>query len=112
YRGRCIGILLRDGENLYITWTDEDRISFKDDFFFRPGVSDEIDPDAEKSRFETDESYQKRMKQMAKRKLDEAVGRSFIFSMLQGVVDRKMIRFPDGVTIKGNRPTGYIIRSF
>ena len=60
YRGRCIGILLRDGENLYITWTDEDRISFKDDFFFRPGVSDEIDPEAEKSRFETDESYQKR----------------------------------------------------
>lgn len=112
YRGRCIGILLRDGENLYITWTDEDRISFKDDFFFRPGVSDEIDPEAEKSRFETDESYQKRMKQMAKRKLDEAVGRSFIFSMLQGVVDRKMIRFPDGVTIKVNRPTGYIIRSF
>ena len=52
------------------------------------------------------------MKQMAKRKLDEAVGRSFIFSMLQGVVDRKMIRFPDGITIKVNRPTGYIIRSF
>lgn len=112
YRGRCIGILLRDGENLYVTWTDEDRISFKDDFFFRPGVSNELDPEAEKSRFETDESYQKRMKQMAKTKLDEAVGRSFIFSMLQGVVDRKMIRFPDGITIKVNRPTGYIIRSF
>lgn len=112
YRGRCIGILLRDGENLYAAWTDEDRISFKDDFFFRPGVSDEIDSETEKSRFETDESYQSRMKQMAKRRLAEAVGRSFIFSMLQGVVDRKMIRFPAGAAVKVNRPSDYIIRSF
>lgn len=36
--GSKIGILIRDGENVYMTWTDEDKIEIKEDMFYRPGI--------------------------------------------------------------------------
>lgn len=110
YRGRAIGILIRDGEKLFMGWTDEEHINFPDELFFHPGVSEENA--IEKSRYESDEDFEKRMERLRLKQLDQAIGRSFIFSVLQGVVDRKMIAFPDGVTVRVNRPSDFVVRNY
>ena len=110
YRGRAIGILIRDGEKLFMGWTDEEHISFPDELFFRPGVSEQ--PVIEKSRYESDEDFEKRMERLRLTQLDEAIGRSFVFTVLQGVIDRKMIAFPEGITVRVNRPSDLVVRNY
>lgn len=111
YLGKSIAIIIRDGERLYISWTDESYISFSDDFFFRPGISEEAG-DTERQRYESDDAFEKRMKQKRMQQVNEAVGRSFVFSVLQGVIDRKIIEFPDGMQISVKRPSDYVVRSY
>ena len=79
YHGKTIGILIRDGENLYIGWTDEDKVSIKEDMFFVPGIKTYYDPDdAETTSVEVSNKY-------------EIVSRYFIFSILQGVLENSDI---------------------
>lgn len=110
YRGRAIGIIIRDGEKLFMGWTDEEHINFPDKLFFHPSVSEENA--IEKSRYESDEDFEKRMERLRLKQLDQAIGRSFIFSVLQGVVDRKIIAFPEGVSVRVNRPSDYVVRNY
>ena len=99
YHGKRICIILRDGENLWTAWTDDDRVDFPDDAFLKPSGPREM-TDTEKSRFEkysyeTDEQYEKRMRQEKMNELDRGISRIFVFSILQGVMDRGMIRMPE-----------------
>lgn len=110
YRGTCIAIVLRDGENVYVGWTDESKIDFSEEMFLRPGTYEDADPDAEQRKYESDSDYEKRMKAKAKKSLSESVGRMFIFSILQGAIDRGMVKFP--VPVNVNKPSEYIVRSF
>ena len=109
YRGNVIGIILRDGDNLYLGWTDEDRIDFKDDMFFRPGTS-EAAPETAQKTFESDSEYAERMKRMNKAERKKSLGRLFVFSVLQGCINRGMILFPAAVNVM--QPSEYVVWSY
>lgn len=38
YHGRKVALVIRDGENCYIAWTDDNRINFADDAFYKAGT--------------------------------------------------------------------------
>lgn len=81
YHGHTIGILVKDGENLYMGWTDEDRINIQNEnIFFAP-------QEATISQ-ETEETYKSTSR-------EEKISRFFIFALLQGLVnDGKLIHLP------------------
>lgn len=96
YHGLRIGILIRNGENLYMGWTDESKINIPDDMFYAPGtkfVSNSEDAGETTS-------------------IEEAVSRYFIFSILQGALQNKqMLTLPEGVKADFSKPSEYIIYS-
>ena len=87
YHGNQIGILVRDNENLYVGWTDQDKVIVKEDFFYTPKVtvvdaSKEPDPyKREKTRKEVFNETMSTAK--------EFVSRKFIFSVLQGICENE-----------------------
>ena len=95
YHGQTIGILLRDGKNVWIGWTDEDKISLSDgNVFFKPETKEEAETNDAKTK-----STEK----------EEIASRYFIFSILQGVLKRRIIRIPENVDIR--KPGRYIVFS-
>ena len=76
YHGKTIGILIRDGENLYIGWTDEEKVNIQDDMFYSPGMKTYA---AEEDTVNKGSTKQ------------EIVSRYFIFSILQGVMENNKI---------------------
>ena len=112
YHGKKVAILIRDNENVYIAWTDDDRIHFSDDAFFKPGeieLSTEESSYLDKKSFETQETYEKRIKTEEKRFIDESLGRYFICSLMQGILDRNIIKFPQKLNFMDSP---YIVRSY
>lgn len=83
YHGKTIGILIRDGENLYIGWTDEEKVNIKEDMFFAPGMKTYS---AEESDDVANQSSNKL----------EIVSRYFVFSILQGILENSDIIKLDG----------------
>lgn len=98
YHGKTIGILIRNGENLYIGWTDDEKISISDDnMFFTPEIKTVNEEDGNKNKSTS---------------VGEMVSRYFIFSILQGALqNNKMFTLPDGVKADFTRPSEYIIYS-
>ena len=95
FHGKQIGILVRDGENLYIGWTDEEKIQISDEnVYLTPEKREDSIDDAE-SNTQTKE---------------EVASRYFIFSILQGILnDGKLLKIPEKVNILKLSP--YIIFS-
>ncbi len=90
--GNQIAILIRNGENLYMGWTDEERISLHDDFFLKPTEVKEEPLDNRQREGESDWDYRNRMelsehlrKATAERNLKEGLSRYFLFSILNGI---------------------------
>lgn len=111
YHGEKVAILIRDGENLYISWTDDDRIDFKEDAFLKPGtrvLEDEEANELSQRKYETDKEYEDRIKEYQKATIKESLGRYFVFSLLQGMLDRGLIKLPENVKITDSK---YIIFS-
>ena len=51
YHGKTIGIIIRNGENLYLGWTDEERVHIKDDFIVTQVITETVpvwDEDSDK----------------------------------------------------------------
>ena len=95
YHGQTLAILLKDGENLWITWLDEDKITITDGYVFF----------SQKEQSVTDESDIR-----ASSTVQEKLSRYFIFSILQGLVDsNKLISFPEKVDVM--KPNRYIVFS-
>lgn len=95
YHGMQIGILVRNGENLYIGWTDDDQVNMPDDMFYIPKEVTMSTEDGEKQHTSSKE---------------ETASRLFIFYILQGVLDRKeMIQFPEKVSVF--KPSQYVVWS-
>lgn len=96
YHASKIGILLRDGDNLWMGWTDEDRIDIPDgNAFYRPKSTVVEAADEEKTKSSSKE---------------ETASRYFIYSILRGVLhSRNMIRVPVGAEVAENNP--YVIFS-
>lgn len=92
--GKQLAILVRDGENLFIGWTDEDRVHItSEDAFLRPGQTTEAMLEDKTSPWRS--SIEQRNKEKNKEARTESVSRYFLFSILQGIIDRGgMINIP------------------
>jgi len=111
YHGRKVAILIRDGENLYLTWTDDDRIYFSEDAFLKPmsRVAEESEAAAlMKDKYESDKDYEKRIKDLQKTAVKESLGRYYVFTLLQGMLDRGLIKLPEKVKLTDSK---YVIFS-
>lgn len=116
YHGGAIGIIIRNGENLYIGWTDDKRIHITDDLLIsKNSVKVEDEKPASEPHFDfpgDEERYRKEQKKKyreeRKEVLDGLVSRNFIYQILQGVIDRTpMLPLPKGVTL--SRESEYVI---
>ena len=98
YHGHTIGILIKDGENLYIGWTDENRINVhNENIFFAP------QKETVSQKTEAEESYKSTSR-------EEKISRFFIFALLQGIVnDGKLIQLPEKVSV--TKPNSYVVFS-
>lgn len=91
--GTQIGILVRDGENLWIGWTEYDRIHISEDAFLNPktDVTTVEESGAASSK-------------------EEIASRYFVFSILQGVIhNNKMLLLPEGTSVF--RKNAYVVFS-
>lgn len=76
YHGRRIGILIRDGDNVWLGWTDdEDKINLQDNLFFTPEDERTVES-VESASVDTVQSM---------------VSRYFILQIIRGVLDRKLL---------------------
>lgn len=89
--GNQVAILIRNGENVYCGWTDESKITLKDDFFLKPtGVKTEPMPERRPGESESEyewrmKRYEAEMEAQNKKNLKEGLSRHFLFSILNGV---------------------------
>lgn len=111
YRGLKVCMLIRDGERVFIAWTDDDRIYFSDDAFYRPGESEVADNEVliDRRSFESDREYEKRMRNLTMKNIHESLGRAYVFALLQGIIDNSIIEFPEKVSVSGSK---YIILNY
>lgn len=96
YHGGQLGVIIRNGENLYVTWLDQDRISIGDGnvFYQYKNETDTVDEDV------TEHKSSK----------SEVVSRYFIFALLQGILDNtKIINLPEQANILN--PGKYVVYS-
>lgn len=95
--GKQIAILVRDGEALYIGWTDEDRIKiYSEDMFLRPGETtiSEVN-DTDDNSFWSKERALKYEKEKEERDRSERISRYFLISIIQGMIDNgELINIP------------------
>lgn len=81
YHGRTVGILVRDGDNLFVGWTDDNKINIQDDMFYTPGTTTYANEEDAKAQGQSSK--------------EEIASRYFVFSILQGLLengDGKIIR--------------------
>lgn len=109
FHGNTVGIVIRNGENVYIGWTDAEQVHVTDDFIM------EIDPKAfhvnnDYIGQETDAQREMRLakeRAIARQVASELVSRIFIFNILQGIVDNSdLLPLPEGVAI--SRESEYV----
>lgn len=98
YHGKQLAVLVRNGGNCYIGWTDEDRICLSDDNVFLTPKSETV----------VSEQEERKLERTSKK---EFVSRYYIFSILQGLIlNSRLIRLPEGEDIlHGNSP--YVVFS-
>lgn len=113
YHGKTVGIIVRNGDNVYLGWTEEERVHIDDDLIVSKIIT-EITPEDElepKFIFESDrERYIKNQKEQKKKIMDGIISRSFVYNILQGLVDNTpILPLPAGVQL--NRPSEYVVYS-
>lgn len=112
FHGRTVGIIIRNGENLYLGWTDEERVHIDDDLIISQVINIDSEPMEEKEFvFASDrERYISEQKEQRKRLLDGLISRSFIYNILQGIVDHSNI-LPLPVGVKLSKQSEYVVYS-
>lgn len=111
YHGKTVGIIIRNGENVYLGWTEEERVHIDDDLIISqviteivPGKMPEFDFDSDRER------YIKEQKAQRKQLLDGLVSRRFVYSILQGIVDNSSILpLPKGIHL--GKQSEYVVYS-
>lgn len=94
YHGSTIGILIQDGDNLFIGWTDEEKIKLNDEnaFYKRYEESHQV---GDTDNYDSSSSR------------EDVLSRYFIFSILQGLVDsHNIICIPEAASLM--KPSRYI----
>ena len=101
FHGKTVGIIIRNGENLYIGWTDEKRIKIDDDLIISQVVTS-VEP-AEQPEFYSEfarEQAEQQKKEEAKQFLDGILSRTFVYNILQGIVERSsLLPLPPGASL-------------
>ena len=110
FHGKTVGIVIRNGENVYLGWTDDGRVHISDDLVLTAAqVHTEIVPDTTPEfKFKSDrDKWLAQQIENRKQILDGLVSRSFVFSVLQGIVDHtQLLPLPKGVKI--NKQSEYV----
>ena len=108
YHGKKLGILVRNGENCYLAWTDDEMVSISDGNVFLTPKEKAVDSEADVE--EKDWYGRKKEKEDVRTDKNEVASRYFLFSIMQGLISNsKLINLPDGVSVTGNNP--YVIFS-
>lgn len=95
YHDNQLAVMIRNGEQIHISWLDPERISVSDDnLFYRPG-------ETESSAYNEQDFFERsRVESETSRARDEMISRWFFFSVLQGVVDNTgLISLPEKTKI-------------
>lgn len=93
FHGKQIGILIRNGENLYVGWTDEEKVRIKDENVY-------LKPETREDSLEEAEAQSR----------EEVASRYFVFSILQGVLnDGRILKVPEKINVL--TPSPYLIFS-
>lgn len=106
YHGRTIGILIRNGENLYLGWTDDDYVKIDDDFVNNV-VDVTVDAPPERAfLFESEKKHYKEQQRTKKKKaMSDILSRLFVANILQGIVDHSdLLPLPEGVRFDKESP--------
>ena len=98
YHGKQIAILIRNGENLYMGWTDTDRVKINDDNVFYSPKKDTYSDVDDIGAAVSSSKYEK-------------VSRLFILNILQGIMDfnKEIINLPDKTNLL--KPNNHIVFS-
>lgn len=105
YHGKTVGIIVRNGENLYLGWTDEDYVKIDDDL-----VGNVVDvtpvPEPEHMYFEHEvKAYKKQVREKKKKAMTDILSRVFVSNILQGIIDNSsMLPLPKGVRVDQDTP--------
>ena len=105
FHGSTVGILIRNGDNLYLGWTDEDHIKIEDNL-----VNNVVDLDGEIApehfTFESDrKAFLKRKKAHRKKVMTDILSRIFVSNILQGIVDNSnILKLPEGTRFDKESP--------
>lgn len=106
FHGETLAILLRNGNNLWISWLDENKISFKDDLFYQSRITEKASETTIKEKKidwtytrDLEERY-KEDKRQQKSIRNEFASRYVLFSVLQGILDNgSMMTLPEKVNV-------------
>lgn len=106
YHGQTIGILIRNGENLYLGWTDDNYVKIDDDFVNNV-VDVTVDAPPERAfLFESEKKHYKEQQRTKKKKaMSDILSRLFVANILQGIVDHSdLLPLPEGVRFDQESP--------
>lgn len=100
YHGNRIGIMVRNGENCYIGWTEADRISIQNgDVFNKPDTKIEqiSSTEEDKYKYYSEDTIRQLKKKEADAERAQIASRYFIFSILQGLAkENGIMPIPNG----------------
>lgn len=108
FNGTRIGLLVRSGENLYLVWTEQDRIYLKENFVYSAAGEKEVQGNSivDKDETITDMDYTN----TKNKPWVQFFSRKFLMAILQGLVEyKKVFTFPEKVSFAV--PSHYVIFS-
>lgn len=106
YHGNQIAILVRNGDNCYIGWTETDRISVSDGNVFLTPKEASYDEETEVKK----DYFGRPVPVEEKTDKREVAARFFIFSIVQGLIEHsKLLELPEGAAVTQNSP--YVVFS-
>lgn len=106
--GTTVGIIVRNGENLYLGWSEEDRVHITDDLIISRVITEIVPDEPKKFHFESDRKrWIEKQREERRQVVDGIVSRNYVYNILQGVVDRTgLLPLPKGVTL--SKPSEYV----
>lgn len=116
YHGKKVGLIVRNGERLYMGWTDDEMLTVKKDLFH---ITEQIDyaPEDAEIQIEAIEAAKDAQSLAAKGygkykptpEQKDVISRYFLFNIIQGFINRGILKFPEDVNLMKESP--YVVFS-
>ena len=107
YNGTRIALLVRNGENLHIVWTEDSRIYLKENFMYGTSESKEVDKN---TKLDDDTITQPDYTKRGDLAWAQFFSRKFLMAILQGLVEYQgLLKFPEKVSFA--QPNQYVVFS-